>query len=128
MLQKGYYKHWIVPVKGQNAGTVYADWPVGNSPELMVWDCLLNKNVDDDFIFHKALTSLLDRDDPLMFDSVSPKLLNSAYLWLLDPLLGPNAGASTGTRIIQDITKCMGVHLLAIKVAKGAIVQSLGNQ
>jgi hypothetical protein len=128
MDQKGYLKHWILPMEGLNDGTPFAGRPVGNSPEIMAWDCSLNKDVDDAFIRHKALTQSLARDDPKKFCSSTPHRLTSSYSRLVDPAHGSSEGSPTGSRIVQDIDRCMGNHLLKIIEAKGTVVQNLGSR
>ena len=102
--------------------------PVGNSPELMCWDCTLNKDVDDEFNRHQAYTKQLNASDPLKFCKSTPTRIDSAYLRLVDPKNGLDFGVPTSARIIQDIQKCMGPNLIAIIEAKGAVVQELGNR
>lgn len=127
MKQVGYFKHWILPEQGLNAETRFAGRPVGNSPELMCWDSSLNKDVDDSFNYHRALTVQLPRDDPKKFCKSTTSRMDSGYLRLLDPSHG-TAGVPSSERIIQDIQKCMGSHLLAIIKAKGAVVHGLGSR
>jgi len=64
MHEKDYYRFWLLPKGGLNDGTRYACRPVGNSPEMMPWDASLNKDVDDSFQFHVALTKNLLPTDP----------------------------------------------------------------
>ena len=54
MKLKGYYKDWVLLKQGLNNGTVLKGCPVGNNPEMMPWDCSLNKDVDDAFQQHRA--------------------------------------------------------------------------
>jgi hypothetical protein len=43
-----YYDCWLLPTHGCNAEHKrYAGRPVGDRPEVMAWDCHLNKYVDD---------------------------------------------------------------------------------
>ena len=91
----------------------------------MPWDASLNKDVDDSFQFHVALTKNLLPTDPLKFSASTTQRLDHGYLRLLGPENGPAGGSPTSTRIIQDITKCMGAHLLEIIKARGAIVPGL---
>lgn len=128
MKDKGFYDHWVLPKLGLNEGTVFANRPVGNSPEMMPWDCSLNKDVDDLFIQHKAWTNSLPESNPKRFSKSTPARQDHGYLRLLDPIHGPLGGTPTSKRIIQDVEKCMGNHLLKIIAAKGAIVPGLGNR
>ncbi|RHY15993.1 hypothetical protein DYB32_010693, partial [Aphanomyces invadans] len=44
MKDKNYHHRWVLPELGLNDGTRFSGRPVGNSPELMPWDCSLNKD------------------------------------------------------------------------------------
>src|SRR4051812_25421669 len=118
MKLKGYYKYWVLPKQELNDGTIFEGCLIGNSPEMMPWDCSLNKDVDDVFQQHRAWTAQLTTDDPLKFCKSTTKQMDSEYLRILDSKNGPEGGAPTSSRIIQDVIKCMGKHLLAIIEAK----------
>ncbi|KAF0703228.1 hypothetical protein AaE_015483, partial [Aphanomyces astaci] len=128
MKQRGYYRRWLLPELGLNQGTAFASRPVGNSPEFMPWDASLNKDVDDCFHRHRVMTQQLDKDDPRKFCSSTPNRLDSAYVRIMDPTLGPHQGCPTSERIIQDVTKCFSNHLLAVINASGTVVQGLGSR
>ena len=68
----------------------------------MHWDCSLNKDVWDAFIRHQELTEHLDQSDQREFCSSTPKRMESGFLRIMDPDLGPDAGCPTSGRIIQD--------------------------
>ena len=127
MRQNRCLKYWLLPLNGLNDGTAYAGRPVGNSPEMMPWDNSLNKDLDDVFKRHAAFTKNLPIGDPLKFCSSTPKRLDSAYTRLVDPALGDHGGIPSSNRIVQDIKKCSGPHLIAIIENKGAVVPGLGN-
>ncbi|ETV77439.1 hypothetical protein H257_08856 [Aphanomyces astaci] len=90
-----------------------------NQAKFMPWDASLNKDVDDCFQRHRVMTQQLDKDDPRKFCSSTPNRLDSAYLRIMDPTLGPHQGCPTSERIIQDVTKCFSNHLLAVINASG---------
>ena len=46
----------------------------------------------------------------------------------MNPKFGSNGGAPTSTRIIQDVERCIGLHLWEIVKAKGAVVHGLGDR
>ncbi|PWA02864.1 hypothetical protein BB558_000978 [Smittium angustum] len=52
---------------------------------------------------------------------------DNGYLRIIDPIHGPPGGAPTSKRIIENINKCIGKHLLDIIAAQGAIVPGLGS-
>ena len=53
--------------------------------------------------------------------------MDSGFLQMVDPDLGPDAGCPTSSRIIQDITWCMGAHLLTIIDVQGTMVPNPGS-
>ncbi|ETV65465.1 hypothetical protein H257_17802 [Aphanomyces astaci] len=128
MKSKDYLRRWVLPEQNLNAGTAFSGRPVGNSPELMCWDCSLIKDVDNAFIRHKAWTMHLPRGSPTKFCSSTPKRLEESYLRLMDPCHGHDAGVPTSDRIIHDAEKCFGDHLMAVINAQGAVVHGLGNR
>jgi hypothetical protein len=95
MKEKGYYKYWILPETGLNANTKYSSRPVGDSPELMPWDCSLIKDLDDSFRRHRAWTKKLDSNDPKKFCNSTPNRLDSSYIRLIDLDHGPLEGVPT---------------------------------
>eukprot|EP00941_MAST-03F_sp_MAST-3F-sp1_P000451 g451.t1 len=125
-----YFDRWILPCKGLNAGTVYEKHPPGNSPELMPLDCHLNKDVKDCVARHYVVSNLLKRYVPnstpteAVFNVSTPKQYDS----VMQRIYGPNKGALSSKRILEDICKCMSKHLLAIIKAKGCLVHGLGNK
>lgn len=128
MREKGYLPRWILPQLGLNAYSKYGDSPIGNSPELMMWDSSLNADVKAQIIRHITMTKDLEDEDPRMFSISTPKRIDSCLLRLLDPELGPDAGVPLGSRIVEDATKCFGNNLLRIIQAMGALVEGLGNR
>ena len=127
---KSYYDRWIHPMGGLNAGTTYEGRPVGNSPEMMPWDASLNKDVDDRVARGVACTKHLKPGDEgyeLRYSRATPKLQSSAYLRVLDPVHGPNGGAPTSKRIIQDIDKFLPL-CEEIRLANGTVVEGLGSR
>jgi hypothetical protein len=103
---------------------------------MMPLDCCLNKDVDDCVKWHVLWTNKLSNDDgpvdpdtglPLKFDRSTTKRQSHAYLRLCNPLNPPDGGALSSKRIIQDVDRCAGEHLLRILAASGAIVPGLGS-
>ncbi len=128
MRANGFLAKMVRPDAGLNAGTVYAARPVGNSPELMCWDCSLNKDVNDALKRHVAYTTVLDKHDARKFSKATPKSIESALTRIMDPALGPGAGVPSGRRIVQDIKKSMGPNLLAVIATCGAVVPGAGDR
>ena len=114
------YCRWLLPMKGLNDGGRYASRPVGNSPELMPLDCSLFKDLDDAVDRHIAVTSSLPDTNVKKFSKRTPKLAASSYKRVWE-------GVPSSKRIIQDISRCWGDHLRAIREARGCMVPGIGN-
>ena len=90
----------------------------------MPLDCSIFKDLDDVVNRHIALTSLLKKGADgyeLRFSRRDLKAIVFAYerIWTANPL---------GKRICQDVNRCFGKHLLAIREAGGQCVQGLGSR
>ena len=48
MKDKGTLKYWILPEQGYNARTVYYEYPISNTPEVMLLDPSLFNDLDKD--------------------------------------------------------------------------------
>jgi len=137
METKGWLKRWLLPQHGCNDGTAYANRPVGDTPEVMPWDCHLNKDVDDFVAYHVAVTHHLpstgfDDDgnpdpngkepDPRKFSRATPKQQTHAYLRVLETVTPLPA------RLIEDRDNCWGRHLRQIWDVRGVRVPGIGNR
>ena len=128
MKTKDYYKRWLTPANGLNAGTVYANRPTGDSPELMCMDASLNKDVDDVVARGVVATSHLPDDDVRKMVLSTPKRQTAAYLKVWDPtFIGENEGAASSVRIVQDTNKFF-TSCRAIVNASGAVVHGLASR
>jgi len=108
---------------------VYSNRPVGNSPEMMPWDCSLNKDVLDGLNRHVLLTKDLPNDNPKKFSLSTPKNIDHAIKRLVfRSTLNDTGGIPSKERIEQDILKCAGANILSIIEAKGAAIQGLGDR
>ena len=67
MKREGYCKRWLIPPKGCNVGTVYANRPVGNLPEFMPLDNSLNQDTQVSLSLHCTVTVHLPDDDSRKF-------------------------------------------------------------
>ena len=105
MQEKDLFKRWLLPVGECNVGTVYFGRPVGNTPEVMCWDCSLNHDVHTTVEFYSSLCRWIPEDHPLYpqrFSKSSTKVMRDSYLCVLDPVTGV---CPSSKRIVQDITK-----------------------
>ena len=65
MDKEGILKHWLLPVGECNAKTVYFGRPVGNSPEIMPWDCSLNQDVHSCVEKYSSICRWIPKGHPL---------------------------------------------------------------
>ena len=67
MKKKDYLRRWLLPMNQLGADDkdlkAYMNRPVGNSPEMMPWDCSLNKDLKDAVMRHVCYTCHLPEDD-----------------------------------------------------------------
>ena len=110
MKQTGHYNMWILPLNGLQEDAEdtkrYKGRPVGNTPEVMSWDELLNKDVHECVKQHCRQTREYDSDDEdereLKFSLATPKKGSHAYLHLLDLGTGPIGITPPEYQIIHD--------------------------
>jgi hypothetical protein len=127
MKKEDYYDKWLKPMHGLNSEgdlKAYAGRPVGNSPELMPWDCSLNQDLSTAVKQHIVYTASLPEDDERKFSMSTPKRGLSAYRRVYDPDTG---GCPSSRRIIQDVDKVI-TSLEAINDCSGVVVQALGDR
>ena len=72
MREKGYLNMWVLPMKGCNAGSPYANSSVGDSPEMMPLDSSLFEDLHAGVHHHITRTMLLDAKDPKWFSLAMP--------------------------------------------------------
>ena len=128
LVEEDLLKHWLLPVGPCNEGTVYYGRPVGNSPEIMPWDCSLNADVHSCVEFYSSVCKWIPKDHPLYaqrFSKASPKVMLHSYMRVLDPVTGV---CPSSERIVQDITRCWGEHLDMICAEGGGAVKEIGNR
>ena len=128
MAEKDLLKRWLLPVGPCNEGTCYFGRPVGNSPEIMPWDCSLNHDVHCCVEFYSAICKWIPEDHPLYpqrFSKSSTKVMLRSYLRILDPDTGV---CPSSDRIVQDIGKAWGDHLDMICGKNGGAVPGIGNR
>jgi hypothetical protein len=123
MKKEGHYQRWILPKNGLHSDdktlSAYLHQPVGNSPENMPWDTLLNQDVKKAVKHHVNLTHDLHEDDPKKFTISTPNRGSSAFCRVLENI-------PTSKRIIHDVRKVFE-SLEIVRNADGKKVQGVGN-
>ena len=125
MIRTGIINHWILLQQRCNKQTVYANRPVGNSPEVMPSDSNLNKDLHEGVNWLCSLTNWLCNSDPKNFSKTTPKQMLSAYARAWDPIHSPD-GFPSSNRIVQDIDRVVDEVYLKIIKYWGAIMPHLG--
>jgi hypothetical protein len=127
MKSRGLYDRWITPVLGCNSQLgrkkfkTYANRPVGNSPELMVLDNSLNKDVHECAKAHVAVTWHVKKEDKRKFSFANPSEISRTYKRIMHPETG---GCPSSRRILEDVNLLI-FSLHKIKEAKGGVMRSL---
>lgn len=138
MVEKGYWKRWIIPVLGCNdeisvfdaqqektlTSKRYAGRPVGNQPELMPLDASLNWDIDCSLNMHVLLTTHLPNTHPEKFRKDTPLRISQAIMKLCHPETGV---VPSSRRIIQDCYRVLDSAVTIVK-AGGKIVPGLVNR
>ena len=129
MKAKGYFEKWITPALGCNSvvgsgektSISYRNRPVGNSPELMVLDNSLNRDIHAAVLRCVAATAFLPKDDKRKFSLSLPKDIQSAYKRVVE------GGAPASERIVQDYDM-LKFSLKKIMEAEGGVVKGLASR
>lgn len=124
MTEKDYYKRWLLPVNGcydddpdlKKKGAV----PMGDTPEMMTWDNVLNNDLHQTVARHVVFTSDLPNDDPRKFRMDTPAHGTSAYVRIM------RGGGIPSKRIVQDTLRVYE-SMMKIHKAKGAIVEGIAR-
>jgi hypothetical protein len=127
MREKDYLRRWLLPVNMLSEDDAdlknFLNRPIGNSPEMMPWDCSLNKDIKDEVMRHVCYTCHLPEDDVRKFSLSTPKRGSWAFRRILDH----DDGSPTSERILQDIAKVFASMEL-IRLAKGALIAGIGDR
>ena len=123
MIQKDYYRRWILPAKGlhQDDKTLVYYWfrPCGNSPENMPWDTSLNQDVHLAVKRHVGITLELETDSVPKFDMSTPRRGSWAYRRILQEV-------PSSKRIVQDVNNVFA-SLDSVRKEEGILVKGLGE-
>ena len=130
MKEKGYLHIWLLPLNGLQDGTSYAGRPVGNSPEFMLLDNSLNRDILKSLRFHFVFShSIIDgkkttwKENKLCFSFSTPREIAQGLKRLWDSIMGTPSSA----RIIQDVD----LALKALEIVyheNGAAVEGLADR
>ena len=74
----------LVPQNELNAGTIYTGRPVGNSPEFIPQDNILNAEVKWLHYYHCVVTNKFDDKDTRKLSMETPKLIARGIIFLLE--------------------------------------------
>ena len=128
--EKNCSHRWLLPMNILQDRTPYDGRPVGNSPECMPLDNILNRDILQSFRFHCVLNRfLLDREGTtkeernVRFSLSTPKKISRR----LKRIWESKMGTSSLARIIQDVN----LALKALEVfnrANGAAVEGLADR
>jgi predicted flap endonuclease-1-like 5' DNA nuclease len=127
MKKKDYLRRWLLPMNQLGADDkdlkAYMNRPVGNSPEMMPWDCSLNKDLKDAVMRHVCYTCHLPEDDERKFSLSTPKRGSYAFRRILEH----EDGEPSSKRILQDIAKVFQ-SMRRILEAKGTLITGIGDR
>ena len=130
MKQKGYLHRWLLPLNGLKDGTPYAGRPVGNSPEFMPLDNILNIDILESLRFHCVLShSIIDgketteEERKLCFSFSTLREISRGLKRLWDSKMGTPCSA----RITQDVDLALKVLEIVYR-ENGAAVEGLADR
>ena len=106
MRQNGYLHRWLLPLNGLQDGTPYAGRPVGNSPEFMPLDNLINCDILHSLRIHSVFSPyILDGEETdeeerkLCFSYSTPREIDRGLKRLWDSKMG----TPSSVRIVEDV-------------------------
>ena len=106
MKEKGYLYRWLIPLNGLQDGTPYVGHPVGNSPEFMPFDHILNRDILQSLRFHCVLSHAIidgkettEEERKLCFSFSTPRKIARGLKRLWDSKIG----TPSSERIFQDV-------------------------
>ena len=130
MINNGYLHRWLLPLNGQQDGTPYSGRPVGNIPEIMPLDNLLNRDILHSLRMHSVLICYIvdreetDKEESNMYFSYStPREISRGLKRIWDSKMG----TPSSVRMIKDVDLALKA-LEIIYRANGAAVEGLADR
>ena len=119
MKQINIYHRWLLSI-GINSETFFFSIPVGNFPEMMPMDYLLNKDHDKTLVNHILYTYHLKNDNEEKLSLFTPKCSNSSTIWVWEVTPTP-----------EHIMQCTKIFLYTCDIIsdhQSVAVADLGNK
>ena len=127
MRQNGYLHRWLIPLNGLQDGTPYAGRPVGNSPEFMPLDNLLNRDILHSLCIHSVLSRyILDGEETTKEERnmcISYSTSREIYRGL-KRIWDSKIGTPSSVRIIEDVDLALKAFEIFYR-GNGAAVEGL---
>ena len=123
-----YYNNWILPLHNLNdMFPRFKGRPIGNSPEMMLLDNCLNKDLHESGSRHVLMSRACNpqKSDHRSFSIATPKEVSRTYLRVWNDSMGGVSPSSK--RIVQDIKKSISSMHQILK-AKGVFVPGLAQR
>ena len=128
--KNGYLHIWFLPLNGLQDETPYAGRPVGNSPEFMPLDNLLNRDILQSLLMHSVLSCYIvdgeatNREERNMCFSYST--LREIYRGL-KRIWDSKMGTPSLVRIIKDVDLALKALEIVYR-ANGAAVEGISDR
>ena len=130
MKEKNCFHHWLLPTNGFQYRIPYDGRPVGNSPEFMPLDNILNRDILQSFRYHCVLRRFLlygegtdEEERNMRFSFSTPKETTRGLKRIWESKMGTPSSA----RIIQDV----GLALKVLEIVyreNGFAVEGLADR
>ena len=130
MKEKNCFHRWLLPMNGFQDGTPYAERPVGNSPEFMPLDDILNRDILHSLCYHCVLRRFVlagegtdEEERNMRFSFSTPKEIARGMKRIWE--------SKMGTPSLARITQYVDLALKALEIvyrANGAAVEGLDDR
>ena len=127
MKEKNYFHRWLLPMNGVQDGKHYSGRHVGNSPEFMPLENILNRDILHSLRFHCVLSRFVldgeetDKEERNMrFSFSTPREIARGMKRIWESKMGTPSSA----RIIEDVNLALKA-LVIFYLKNGAAVEGL---